>query len=189
MPVNLNQYQATVGVFNNRNSAQCNSYNNGYNQSFQNSSNFISVSVIFLCLVYLFTLIVHLKSSLSYIARTKSRTICGYLHILLHISLIFLYANHFWFFKIAVKLSGDVEENPRPKPSFNQNFSICHWNLNSISAHNYMKLSLLRVYLSTHKFNVIGISETYLNSDTSTVDENLEIAGYTLIRADHPSNT
>ena len=52
-----------------------------------------------------------------------------------------------------------------------------------------MKLSLLRDYLSTHKFDVICISETYLNSDTSTVDENLEIAGYTLIRADHPSNT
>ena len=41
----------------------------------------------------------------------------------------------------------------------------------------------------SYKFDVICISETYLNSDTSTVDENLEIAGYTLIRADHPSNT
>ena len=178
-----------MGVFNNRDSAQCNSYNIGNNQSFQNCSNFILVSVIFICLVYLFTLIVYLESSLSYIVRVKSRTICGYLHILLHISLIFLYANHFWFFKIAVKLSGDVEENPGPKPSSSQSFSICHWNLNSISAHNYMKLSLLRAYLSTHKFDVICISETYLNSDTSTVDENLEIAGYTLIRADHPSNT
>ena len=52
-----------------------------------------------------------------------------------------------------------------------------------------MKLPLLRAYLSTHKFDVICISETYLNSDTSTVAENLEIAGYALIRADHPSNT
>ena len=178
-----------MGVFNNHNSAQCNSYNIGYNQSFQNCSNFILVSVIFICLVYLFTLIVYLESSLSYVVRVKSRTICGYLHILLHISLIILYANHFWFFKIAVKLSGDVEENPGPKPSSSQNFSICRWNLNSISAHNYVKLSLLRAYLSTQKFDVICISETYLNSDTSTVDENLETAGYTLIRDDHPSNT
>ena len=189
MPVNLNQYRATVGVFNNRNSAQCNSYNIGYNQSFQNCSNFILVSAIFIYLVYLFTLIVYLESSLTYIVRFKSRTICGYLHILLHISLIFLYANHFWFFKIAVKLSGDVEENPGPKPSSSQSFSICHWNLNSNSAHNYMKLSLLRAYLSTHKFDVNCISETHLNSNTSTVDENIEIAGYTLIRADHLSNT
>ena len=29
----------------------------------------------------------------------------------------------------------------------------------------------------------------FLTLDTSTVDENPEIAGYTLIRADHPSNT
>ena len=115
--------------------------------------------------------------------RVKSRTICGYLHILLHTGLIFLYANHFWFFKIAVKLSSDIEENLGPKPSSSRNVSICHWNLNSISAHNYMKLSLLRAYLSTHKF------ETYLNSNTSTVDEKLEITGYTLIRANHPSNT
>ena len=52
-----------------------------------------------------------------------------------------------------------------------------------------IKLSLLRTYLSTHRFYVICISETYLDSDTSHEDANLEIVGYTLIRADHPSNT
>ena len=109
-----------MGVFNNRDSAQCNSYNIGYNQSFQKCSNFILIYVIFIYLVYLFTFIVYLEPSLSYMMRVKSRTICEYLHILLHISLIFLYANHFWFFKIAVKLSGDVEENPGPKPSSSQ---------------------------------------------------------------------
>ena len=35
MPVNLNQYRVTVGVVNNHNSAQCNSYNIGYSQSFE----------------------------------------------------------------------------------------------------------------------------------------------------------
>ena len=33
--------------------------------------------------------------------------------------------------------------------------------------------------MSTHKFDVICVSETYLNSNTSIVDENLEIVGYT----------
>ena len=61
--------------------------------------------------------------------------------------------------------------------------------MNSISAHNYIKLSLLGAYLSTHRFDVICLSETYLDSDTSHEDANLEIVGYTLIRADHPSNT
>ena len=88
-----------------------------------------------------------------------------------------------------MKLCGDVEENLGPKPSSNQIFSICHWNLNSISAHNYIKLSLLRAYLSTHRFCVICLSETYLDSDTSHEDASLEIVGYTLIRADHSSNT
>ena len=106
IPVNLNQYRATVGVFNNRDSAHC--------------SSFILVSAIFICLVYLCTLIVYLESSFSYIVRVKSRTICGYSHIILHISLLFLYVNHFWFFKINLKLSGDVEENPGPKPSSSQ---------------------------------------------------------------------
>ena len=101
----------------------------------------------------------------------------------------FLYVNHFWLFKIVLKLSGDVEENPAPAPSSSQSFSICHWSLNSISAGNYIKLLHLRAYVSTYKFDVICISETYLNSDTSTADENLEIAGYILIGADHPSIT
>ena len=52
-----------------------------------------------------------------------------------------------------------------------------------------IKLSLLRTYLSTHRFYVICISETYLDSDTSHEDANLEAAGYTLVRADHPSDT
>ena len=88
-----------------------------------------------------------------------------------------------------MKVCGDVEENPGPKPSSNQSFSIYHWNLNSISAHNYFELSLLRAYLSTHKFDLIFISETYPDSNTSHEDANLEIVSYTLIRADHSSNT
>ena len=85
--------------------------------------------------------------------------------------------------------SGDIEENLGPKPSSNQNFSICHWNLSSISAYNYIKVSLLRAYTCTHKFDVICISETYLDSDKSDDDNNLKIAGYNLTRADYPSNT
>ena len=61
------------------------------------------------------------------------------------------------------------------KPSSSQGCSICHWNFNNIAEHNYIELALLRAYVSTHKFDVISVSETYLNSDTSTVDGNLEI--------------
>ena len=84
---------------------------------------------------------------------------------------------------------GSIEENPGRKPNSIQSSFICHWNLKSISAHKYTKLSFLKAYVSTDKFDVICISETYLKSDTYNVDENLEIVGYTLIRTDHPSNT
>ena len=72
--------------------------------------------------------------------------------------------------------------------SFGQSFSICHWNLSSISAHNYTKISLLTAYVLVHNFDIICLSETYLNSETSRDDQNLEIPGYCLLRADHPSN-
>ena len=85
-----------------------------------------------------------------------------------------------------ITLSGDVEFNPGPKHKAVKTLSMCHWNFNSICAHNFAKLSLLRAYVSVHKFDIICLSETYL--DSSIDDESLEISGYYLIRSDHPSN-
>ena len=84
-----------------------------------------------------------------------------------------------------IRLSGDIEENPRPRFNANQ----CHWNLNSITAHNYLKISLLRGYISLHNFDLVCISETYLDSTTALDDENLAITGYNLLRIDHVSNS
>ena len=57
-------------------------------------------------------------------------------------------------------LGGDVELNPGPKQSSINAFSICHWNLNSLSAHNYAKIFLLKAYMAIHRFDIICISET-----------------------------
>ena len=100
-----------------------------------------------------------------------------------------LYLRYIWLYSILVKLSGDVEENPSPKPSPCQSFSIYHWNVNSVSAHNFRKVSLLRDYISIHKFDVICISETVVNSDTAFDDDNLKIEGYNIVKSDHPSNS
>ena len=62
------------------------------------------------------------------------------------------------------------------------------WNVNSVSVHNFSKVSLLRAYTSIHKFDVICISETFLNSDTA-FDDNLKIEGYNIVRSDHPCNS
>ena len=53
----------------------------------------------------------------------------------------------------------------------------------------YKKVSLLSAFISVHKLDIICLSETYLNSETSPDDDNLEIPGYNIIRKDHPSNT
>ena len=47
----------------------------------------------------------------------------------------------------------------------------------------FTKVSLLSVYSSVHKFDIICLSKT--PSD----DKNLEIAGYNLVRENHPSNS
>ena len=91
-----------------------------------------------------------------------------------------------WSIPFLILLSGDIETNPSPKPIAGQNFSICHWNLNSISAHNFTKIFLLSAYVLVHNFDIICLSETYLHSEISTDDKNLEIPGYYLLRADHP---
>ena len=94
-----------------------------------------------------------------------------------------------WLCSFLVTLSGDIEVNPRPKNKRKDCLSVCHWNLNSISAYDYSKLSLLNSNNSLHKFDIMYLSKTYLDSNTPLDDDNLEISGYTLARSDHPSNT
>ena len=99
------------------------------------------------------------------------------------------YLFHVWLYFIRTKRSGDIEPNPGPKLNSCQSFSIGHWNLNRISAHNFIKLSLLKPYIAIHNFDVVCLSETYLNASISNDDDSLEVCGYNLFRADHPSNT
>ena len=87
-----------------------------------------------------------------------------------------------------ILLGSDVELNPGTKQSSINSFSICYWNLNSLSAHNYAKIFLLKAYIAIHWFDIICISETYLDSNTSPDDNNLDISSYNLIQSDHPSN-
>ena len=91
-----------------------------------------------------------------------------------------------WIYILLITLSGDVKLNLRPKRKAAQRLSICHWNLNSICAHNFARLSLLRAYVSVHKFDFICWSEMYL--DSSIDDEKLksqDAISYTLIT--HPT--
>ena len=63
------------------------------------------------------------------------------------------YVFYIWLCLILTKRSGDIEQNPGPKSNYSQSFFICHWNFNSISAHNFIKISLLKPYIATHKLD------------------------------------
>ena len=94
-----------------------------------------------------------------------------------------------WLHSLAIKWSDNIEENPGPKPNSCECLSICHWYLSSIYAHNFIKLSLLRAYISINKIDIIYLSETYLDSSISYDNDNLELPGYNLVRADNLTNT
>ena len=51
-----------------------------------------------------------------------------------------------------------------------------------MSAYNYIKLFSLKVFTAVHKFDIICLSQTYLDSSI------VEISGYSLVKSDHPSN-
>ena len=81
-----------------------------------------------------------------------------------------------WYFFRLLEFRGDTEFNPGPKSDSSQSFSVCQWNLNSMSAHNNSKISLLTTYM-------------YLYMSTADVnDGNLKIPGYIMYRVDDPSD-
>ena len=90
---------------------------------------------------------------------------------------------------IILRYHGDTEPNPGPRKLKTINFSNCHWNLNSLSAHNFYsfsKLTQLKAYNSIYKYDFICLSETYL--DFSIPDNLIDIEGYKLIHANDPDN-
>ena len=77
-----------------------------------------------------------------------------------------------------------IELNPGPKKLENKLLSVCHWNRNSLTTHNYSKLTQLKAYISLYKYDFMCLSEIYL--DSTAPDNLFEIDGYNLVRADHP---
>ena len=180
----LSQYRGSVGIFNNRSYFVQSKFSHfsylSDNNTTTNNTN-LTIGLLFLLnkialVLLLLNLMLVFKGNGS---KHKKITFVWTLFSTF-VSCNLLY----WLYIFLITLSGDV--NPGPKRKATQTLSICHWNLSSIYAHNFAKLSLLRAYMSIHKFDIICLSETYL--DSSTDDESLEISGYYLIRSDNPSN-
>ena len=141
------------------------------------------------------------------IAINLGLTICGLLRVsscfsvlrhswiipskIITIFLLLILASHGQlFFKNLIHLllycSGDIEVDPGLK--IKNQISFCHWNLNGLAAHNFTKVSLMRALSVTHDYNIICLSETFVDSSISNDDERITIKGYNLLQADHPSN-
>ena len=120
--------------------------------------------------------------------QSRSKFIITSLHKIVFLTVAVILTDNLRHVFYLIKLSGDIKENSGPKLSSSQKRSICHWNLNSIAAHNFTKVSLLIAHNSIHKYDIICLSETYLDSSTVLGDDSLEIPGYNLVPCDHSSN-
>ena len=108
-------------------------------------------------------------------------------------ALFFVICIHLWtvnwvYSPPLILLSGDVEINPGTRNNFEECFPICHWNLNSVPAYSYTKLSLLKAFIAVYKFDINCLPEIYLDSSVTPDDDNFEISGYSLVRSNHPAN-
>ena len=130
------------------------------------ASSLISVNKIFLFLS-LFNVLFFLKDNVSKNNRQ-------FLVSILFSSTILLTPFDFFFQSPSI-LSRDAEVNPGHNCKPNKALTICHWNLNSRSTHNFAKLHLLKAYVTVHKFDTICFSETYLHSTIPIDNNNLEI--------------
>ena len=86
-----------------------------------------------------------------------------------------------WLVYATILLCGDVETNPGP-----ETLDFCCWNLNSIAAHDFLRISLIEADNSVYNYDLIGVVETHIDS---TVDEDrLSLDGSTFHKANHPQN-
>ena len=109
------------------------------------------------------------------------------LHFVLFINLLdFLNIMKHYPLDILLLLGGDIETNPGPQTE--KSLKFFHWNLNSICARGAVKIPLIEAYDSVHKFDLIAISETMLNSTIGNDVISIDRLSREIYRADHPSD-
>ena len=83
------------------------------------------------------------------------------------------------FLSLILILSNTVELNPGPKKDSSKiNFLIAHWNLNNIAAQNLVTVSQLEAYNKLHGYDLICLSETWLDSTNSIDSNDLSLKGF-----------
>ena len=148
-----------------------------------NSNFFLYLTTLFLCdfLPFLTTSIfysnfIHFPKFIS-----RKRSFTNYFYKTWFINVLYSTS----FFHIILLQHGDIETNPGPQKEKKKKISCCHWNVNSLIAHDLSKLFQLETYNSVF----ICMSETFFDSTIQEGDKNIQLDGYNLLRADHPSNS
>ena len=85
----------------------------------------------------------------------------------------------FSFYTTNFFVCGDVELNIGPKKGTPA--TVCQSVINSITAHNFAKVNVLQAYNAIHDFDMICLSESYLDSFVSSDNDNLYIRDYKLV--------
>ena len=76
--------------------------------------------------------------------------------------------------------------HPHPGPCLGNSLKFCHWNLDSIVVNDFIKIPLIEAYNSFYNYDLIALSETYL--DSSITNETISLTGFSkeIFRCDHP---
>ena len=119
-------------------------------------------------------------------SRVVTRFFCNVMQRYLFFYQVFFFLPHL---RLYLLTCGDIESNPGQGNNSAQYLSICHWNLNGLASHDFIKISLIEAFNSVQNFDIICISETFLDSTYLPDDPKLSLQGYAMIRSDHPSNT
>ena len=122
--------------------------------------------------------------ALIYFVRYKPFAVKRFLfaYLYFYISCITCFTLHSqWLVFKTILLSGDIETNPGP-----ETLDFCCWNLNSITAHDFLRVSLIEAYNSVYNYDLIGVVETHL--DNNVVEDRMALDGYSFIKNNHPQN-
>ena len=129
MAVNLIQYRGIVGMFNNRWFSSSSLSYSYFSKKYHNDDTFtLAIGLINLAFWYL----IYVLPNWKFISRFLPDLVgsCNFSRKILYLSMISGYVHHICLSLPIIRLSGDIEENSRPKcNSSNQSFFICHWNL------------------------------------------------------------
>ena len=72
-----------------------------------------------------------------------------------------------FFIQNLLSCCGDIEENLGRKYS---SLTFRHWNLNGLTSHDSTKILLLQTYITQHNYDIICLTETFLNSSIPSDD-------------------